>query len=97
MPDDTLTCTWHVYKPTVRPVASCSLFLDIQVVTLLMGEYTLLAHTNPSTRLPHIFQQYSQHTYMYIHISCDVKEAFVKILHCELLVIGNQLTALPII
>ena len=29
----------RVYKPTVRPVASCSLFLDIQEVTLLLGAY----------------------------------------------------------
>ena len=26
----------HVYKPTAWPVASCSLFLDIQEVTLLL-------------------------------------------------------------
>ena len=35
MPYRTLTCTLHVYKATVRPVASRSLFLDIPVVTFL--------------------------------------------------------------
>ena len=71
VPYDTLMCTLHVYKPTVRPVANRSLFLDIQEVTLLLGEYTLFARTNlyyPNTRLPHIFQQYSQHTYVYKHM-----------------------------
>ena len=29
-PYDVLTCTLHVYKATVQPVASCSLFLDVQ-------------------------------------------------------------------
>ena len=34
-------CTLHVYKSSVWPVASCNLFLDIQVVTLLLREFTL--------------------------------------------------------
>ena len=33
---DTLACTLHVHKLTVQPVASHSLFLDIQVVTLMV-------------------------------------------------------------
>ena len=41
------------------PVASHSLFLDIQEVTLLLEEYTLFAFA-----CAHIFQQYLQHTYM---------------------------------
>ena len=48
------TCTLHVYKPTVWPVASSSLFFDFQVVTMLLAEYTLFAHANlcyPITRL----------------------------------------------
>ena len=38
-----LTCSLHVYKPTVRPVALHSLSFDIQVVTLLLGEFSLSA------------------------------------------------------
>ena len=48
----------RVYKPNVRPVASCSLFLDIQEVTLLLVEYTLFALANldyPTTRLRSYF------------------------------------------
>ena len=80
---DTLTCTLHVYKPTIQPVANHSLFLEIQVVTLLLGEYTLFARANlniPTTRLPYIFQQYSQHTFMHVHIQHDVREALVTTL-----------------
>ena len=50
---DTLTYTLHVYKPTVWSVAGCSLFLDVQVVTLLLGEFALSAHSDiyyPTTR-----------------------------------------------
>ena len=43
---DTLTCTLHVYKPTVQPVASRRLFFDVQVVTFLLREYTLFARAN---------------------------------------------------
>ena len=39
-------CTLHVYKPTVRPVASRRLLFDIQVVTLLLGNYALSAPAN---------------------------------------------------
>ena len=48
----TLTCTLHVYKPTVQPVAGCSLFLDIQVVTLLLKEFTCLNVQISATSLP---------------------------------------------
>ena len=41
VPYNTLTCTVHVNKPTVQPVASQSLFLDVQIVTLLLGEFNL--------------------------------------------------------
>ena len=47
-------CTLHVHKPTVQLVASRNLFLDIQVVTLLLGKCSLFAHANlcyPTTRL----------------------------------------------
>ena len=39
----TLMCTLHVYKPTVQPV-SCSLFLEIEELTLLT--LLLFAHAN---------------------------------------------------
>ena len=55
---DTLTCTLHIHKPTVQPVASCSLFLDIQEVTMLLGECTLIARANlyyPTIRLRSYF------------------------------------------
>ena len=48
----------YVHKPTVQSVASVSLFLDIQEVALLLGEYTLFACTNsyyPTTRLRSYF------------------------------------------
>ena len=60
MPYDTLTGTLHVKKPTVRPIASYSLFLDVQVVTLLLGEFTLFAvqrSTSPQTGHGCIFYQ----------------------------------------
>ena len=44
MPYDTLSFTLHVYKPTEHPVASRSMFLDVQVLTLLLGQITLLVH-----------------------------------------------------
>ena len=53
VPYNTLTCSLHVYKPTVQPVASCVLFLYIQVVTFLLKEMTLFARANlcyPTTR-----------------------------------------------
>ena len=60
---DAHVCTMHGYnKPILQPVLSRSLILDVQVVTHLLGEYTLFAGANlyyPTTRLPHIFQQYS--------------------------------------
>ena len=50
----TYMCTLHVYEPTVQPVASRSLFLDIQLLKLSLGEYTLFTRANlyyPTTRL----------------------------------------------
>ena len=55
---DTLASTLPIFKPTVRPVASRRLFFDIQVVTLLLGEYCFFARASlyySTTRLPHIF------------------------------------------
>ena len=80
MPYNTLTCTLHVYKPTIRPVASSSLLFDLQAVTLLLQEYTLFAHANllfahAKPGYVHIFQQYLQHTCVYIHVGWDVREA----------------------
>ena len=46
MPYHTLTYTLHVYKLNVWPVDSSSLFLDNQVVTVLLGEYTLFSCAN---------------------------------------------------
>ena len=43
---NTLMYMLHVYKPTARPVASHSLFLDIHKATQLLGEYTLFACVN---------------------------------------------------
>ena len=54
----TLTCTLHVYKPTVQPVASRGLFLDIQALTLLLEQFTLLICVNlyyPTSRLHSYF------------------------------------------
>ena len=51
---DILMYTLHVYKPQVWPVASRILFLDIQVVILSLGEFSLFAHANlyhPTTRV----------------------------------------------
>ena len=76
---DTLTCTLHVYKPTVCPAASCSLFLDIQEGTLLLGSWentTCLYIQISSTPQPrYIFQQYLYHTYVCMHVQWNVKEA----------------------
>ena len=52
---DTLTCTLHVYKPTVGPVASRRLFFDVQVVTLLLGEYTLIFFNNICSTLTCVY------------------------------------------
>ena len=52
----------NIYKPTVLPVASSSLFFDLQVVTLLLGKYTLFARANlcyPTTRLCSYFSPIS--------------------------------------
>ena len=40
------TCALHVHKPTEQLVASGSLFLDIQVVTFLLGDCRLFARAN---------------------------------------------------
>ena len=43
---DMLTCTLHAYQSTSQHLARCNLFLDIQIVTLLFGKYSLFAHAN---------------------------------------------------
>ena len=71
MPYDTLTCTSHVNKLTVWPEASRSLFLDIQVETLLLGEFSLLARANlcyPSSRLLYVSTIFLAHLYVYTYI-----------------------------
>ena len=50
-----LMCTLHVYKPTVRLVASSTLFLDIQVMTLLLREFTLFANFSYPTTRPQLY------------------------------------------
>ena len=60
-------------------VAGRSLFLDIQVVTILLKEFTFWHEQISATPIPghvHIFQQYLQHTYMSIHIRWNVREAY---------------------
>ena len=47
-------CTLHMYKPAVQPVASRSMFLDIQVLTSLLRKFILFPRANlcyPTTRL----------------------------------------------
>ena len=65
----TLTCTLHAYKPTVHPAASRRLFFDVQVITLLLGEYTSFAHANlyyPTTRLRSYFSTiFAVHLHVY--------------------------------
>ena len=44
----------HIYKPTALPIAGRSLFLDIQVVTLLLKEFSCFNVQNlcyPTSRL----------------------------------------------
>ena len=51
---NTLTCTLNPYQPSVGPVASRSLFFDVQILTLTLGKYTLFARANfcyPTARL----------------------------------------------
>ena len=78
MPYNTLMCTLHVYKPTVRPVTSSILFFDLQVVTLLLSKFTLFARANlyyPTTRLRSYFSTiFAAHLRVYIH-TLDVREA----------------------
>ena len=71
-------CTLHLYKPSLRPVACCSMFLNIQVLTLLLGEYILHVQisTVPLPGYSNIFQHYLQHTYVCIHLQWDVRESF---------------------
>ena len=38
--------TLHVHKPSVLPIAGGSLFLDFEVVTLLLKEFTMFALEN---------------------------------------------------
>ena len=68
----TIVCTLHVCKPTVWPVASLSLFLNIQVVTLLLENSPCLHVQISTTPLPghaHIFQQYCMHAETNVHAS----------------------------
>ena len=46
--------TLHVCKPTVQPVASPRLFFDLQVVTLLLVEFTCLHVQISTTPLPKV-------------------------------------------
>ena len=57
------------------------MFFDIQVVTLLLKEFTLFA-TSASPLPGHacIFQQYLQHTYVCIQVRWDVREALAWII-----------------
>ena len=61
----------RVYKPTALPGESCSLFLDIQEVTLLLGKYTLFSSANlyyPTTRLSSYFSTiFVAHLRVYTH------------------------------
>ena len=65
-------CPVCVYKPTVRPVASRSLFLNIQLLTLLLVEYTLFARANlyyPTIRLCSYFSIiFVAHLRVYTHM-----------------------------
>ena len=57
-------------KPTVRPVASRTLFFNLQVVRLLLAEYTLFACGNlcyPTTRVRSYFSTiFAAHLRMYM-------------------------------
>ena len=55
------------------PVSSRSLFFDVQVVNIPFLPMQISAIPLPG--YVHIFQQYLQHTYMYIHTRCDAREA----------------------
>ena len=64
----------RVYLPTMWPIASCQLFFDIQVLTLLLGEYTLFARTNLyylTTRL----RSYFSIIFVAHFVRWDVREA----------------------
>ena len=85
MPYNTLTCPLHVYKPTVQPVASSSLFFDLQVVTLLLAEYTLFARANlcyPTTRLCSYFSTiFAAHLRVYTRTMGCKRDFKVGVLH----------------
>ena len=73
-------CTLHVYKPTVQPVGSVSLFLDIQEVTLLLKEFTCLHVQMSATPLPghaHFSTIFVAHVHVYVR--WDVREASVNL------------------
>ena len=90
-------CTLHVYKPTVRPVASSSLLFDLQVVTLLLAEYILFARANlyyPTTRLRSYFSTiFAAHLHVYTRtlgckrslkcILLTLTRVIVKLLLCK--------------
>ena len=69
----TLACALHVYKPTVQPVASHCLFLDIQVATLLLGGFSLCARANlyyPTIRVFSYFSTIFVAHLLYVHLRC---------------------------
>ena len=69
VPYYTLTCTLHPYQVAVGPVSIHSLLFDVQVVTLLLGKYTLFACANlcyPTTRLYSYFSTiFAAHLHVY--------------------------------
>ena len=73
----------HVYlasfEPTVGSEANCSLFFDVQVMTLLLGKYTLFARANlnyPTTSLRSYFSTiFAAHLCVYTH-SMGFKRSF---------------------
>ena len=77
VPCNTLACTLHPYEAAVWPVSSCNLFFDVQVVTLLLGKYTLFAHAHlcyPTTKLRSYFSTiFAAHVCIYVR--WDVREA----------------------
>ena len=80
-----LTCTLHVYEPTVQPVASHSMFFDIKVVKHLLQEFTLLHMQFSTIPLPgytHFSQQYFYHTYVSTH-TMGCKQCIIQNVRCE--------------
>ena len=85
---------------TLYQVASSRLFLDIQEVTLLLGEYTLFSVENlnyPSTRLCSYFTTISvAHVYVYTR-TMGCKKSFRYMLACIVLMhVNSQIFLLKI-